>query len=221
MRRASVLGSCVCVALLFSITWAGAGASAAGAEAPPQSEPPAGEALLAAFSPELQPRLERERFLMLPGEPGKPGLAEGFVLFSQPHAQVWRLLSQPERQREYRTDLTELTNVERFPNGGVDRHSIRVLFMRLTYHLRYELEPAAWRITWSLDPKYENSLQLLSGSWAFFALPGDRTLGRFGTMASVGTMLPSSLQDTLTRKTALETLGRVQLWVDSGGKWRP
>jgi hypothetical protein len=207
--------------LALVLAWGGAGASAAGAEAPRQPEPPAGEPFLAAVSPDLQPRLERERFLMLPSDAARPGLAEGLVLFSQPHRQVWQLLTQTERQREYRPELVELTRVERFANGVVDRHRIRVLFIRLAYHLRYELDPPAWHIAWSLDPHYENGIQQISGSWDLYDMRGDRTLGRFGTTVRVGAALPRSLQDAVTRKNVPETLDNVRLWVDSGGEWRP
>lgn len=208
-----------CAALLLACS--AAALAAAEPEPPAGPMPPAGEPFLRAISPELLPRLERERFLLLPSAKSAPGVVEGLVLFSQPHAQVWRLLGQTERQREYRPELVELTNVERFANGVVDRHRIRVLFIRLAYHLRYELDAGTWHIAWSLDPRYENGVQQISGSWDLFDLRGDRTLGRFGTTVRVGAGLPRSLQDAVTRKNVPETLDNVRQWVDSGGRWRP
>ena len=183
--------------------------------------PPPAEPYLRAISPDLLPRLERERFLMLPSDATAPGLAQGLVVFSQPYALVWRLLAQTERQREYRKELTELTNVERFANGVVDRHRISVLFVHLSYHLRYELDPSAWHIEWSLAPNYENDIQQISGAWDLFDLGGDRTLGRLGSAVRVGTALPRSMQDAITRNKVPETLDNVRRWVDSGGTWRP
>jgi hypothetical protein len=143
------------------------------------------------------------------------------VLFDRPPAQVWSLLQRVERQREYRPELTHVAAVDRFENGVVDRHEIRVLFVQLAYHLRYEFRPDAWRIVWVLDPRFENDVQEISGSWDLFDLSGDRTLGRFGTTVRVGSALPRSLQDAVTRKNVPETLENVRRWVDSGGKWRP
>lgn len=176
---------------------------------------------LRAISPDLRQRLERERFVMLPSDAATPGLVQGLVVFSQPYALVWRLLAQTERQREYRKELTELTNVERFANGVVDRHRISVLFVRLTYHLRYELDPSTWHIEWSLAPNYENGMQYISGAWDLFDLGGDRTLGRLGSTVRVGSALPRSFQDAVTRKNLPETLDNIRRWVDSGGTWRP
>jgi hypothetical protein len=183
--------------------------------------PPPAEPYLRAISPDLLPRLARERFLMLPSDAVAPDLVQGLVVFSQPYALVWRLLAQTERQREYRSELAELTNVEHFANGVVDRHRIRVLFVGLTYHLRYQLDPSAWHIEWSLAPNYENGMQQISGSWDLFDLGGDRTLGRLGSTVHVGAALPRSLQDAITRKNLPETLDNIRRWVDSGGTWRP
>jgi len=183
--------------------------------------PPPAEPYLRSISPDLLPRLERERSLMLPSDAAAPGLVQGLVVFSKPYALVWRLLTQTERQREYRPELTELTNVERFANGVVDRHRISLLFVRLTYHLRYQLDPSTWHIEWSLAPNYENGMQDISGAWDLFDLSGDRTLGRLGSTVRVGSALPRSLQEALTRKNLPETLDNMRRWVDSDGKWRP
>ena len=183
--------------------------------------PPPAEPYQRAISPDLLPRLARERVLMLPSDAAAPDLVQGLVVFSQPYALVWRLLAQTERQREYRSELAELTNVEHFANGVVDRHRIRVLFVGLTYHLRYQLDPSAWHIEWSLAPNYENGMQQISGSWDLFDLGGDRTLGRLGSTVHVGAALPRSLQDAITRKNLPETLDNIRRWVDSGGTWRP
>ena len=187
----------------------------------PLLAPLPGAPYLRAISPDLLPRLERERLVMLPSDASAPGVAQGLVVFSQPYALVWRLLTQTERQREYRPELTEITNVERFENGVVDRHRISVLFVRLTYYLRYELDPAAWHIEWSLAPNYENGVQQISGTWDLFDLGGGRTLGRLGSTVRVGAVLPRSLQEAITRNKLSETLDNVRQWVDSGGKWRP
>jgi hypothetical protein len=203
-------------ALLLACGAPGFAVADAGLLAPPPAEP-----YLRAISPDLLPRLERERSLMLPSDTAEPGLAQGLVVFAQPYPRVWSLLAQTERQREYRKELTELTNVERFANGVVDRHRISMLFVRLTYHLRYELDPAAWHIEWSLAPNYENGMQHISGAWDLFDLGGDRTLGRLGSTVRVGTALPRSLQAAITRKNLPETLDNMRRWVDSGGTWRP
>ncbi len=207
----------VCVAaLLLACSAPDLAVAGAALLAPPPADP-----FLRAMSPELLPRLERELFVMLPSDAAAPGLAQGLVVFSQPYAQVWRLLTQTDRQREYRTELAELTNLERSGSVVVERHRIRVLFVGLAYHLRYVFDASAWHIEWSLAPNYENDIQQISGVWDLFDLGGDRTLGRLGTSVGIGSAMPRSMQDSITRNKVPETLDHVRRWVDSGGKWRP
>jgi hypothetical protein len=186
-----------------------------------QSAPPPGEPQLRALSAEQRARLERDRLVMLPSDAAEPGVAHGLVFFSQPSEAVWHLLTQTERQREYRPELTELTNVERAGNVAVDRNRISVMFIRLAYHLRYEWDPKAWRIAWSLAPGYDNDMQQVSGTWSLFELGGGRTLGRLASSVVVGSAVPRSMQEALTRKKVPELLDHVRRWVDSGGTWRP
>ena len=186
-----------------------------------QSAPPPGEPQLRALSPDERAHLEREGVVILPSDRAEPGVTQGLVVFSQPSDQVWRLLTQTERQREYRPELTELTNVERSGNVAVDRNRISVMFIRLAYHLRYEQDPKAWRIAWSLAPGYDNDMQQVSGAWSLFDLGGGRTLGRLASSVVVGSAVPRSMQEALTRKKVPELLDHVRRWVDSGGTWRP
>ena len=183
--------------------------------------PPPAEPYLRAISPDLLPRLEREHFVMLPGDAANPGLAQGLVLFSKPYTQVWQLLTQTHRQREYREELAELTHFERTESAVVERHRIRMLFVGLSYHLRYEFDPSRCHIEWSLAPNYQNDIEQISGVWDLYTLGGDRTLGRLGTAVRVGKAMPKSMQDSITRAKVPESLENVRRWVDSDGKWRP
>lgn len=185
------------------------------------TRPPPAEPYLKTLPAELRARLEREGTVMLPNDAATPGVAEGLLVFSKPYDQVWALLVQTERQREYRKELAEVTSIERFETGVVERHRIRLLFFGLTYHLRYEFTPSAWRIAWSLAPGHENGLEQIAGTWELLDLGGSRTIGRLGSTVRVGGGMPRSLQNAVTRKNLPETLDHVRRWVDSGGTWRP
>ena len=198
--------------------WLGLGA-VAHAQALPR--PSLGETSLAGFSTEVQQRLERERVVLLPSDPAKPDAVVGLVLFSQPRARVWELLNQTARQREYRPEITHIETIERLPDGVVDRHRIRILFIGLTYNLRYRMEPSTSHIEWALDPRFENGVEQIAGTWDLLDMNGDRTLGKFTTTVRVGAALPHALQDAITRRKVPDTLDNVRQWVDSSGRWRP
>ncbi len=83
------------------------------AEEPPQS----GEEILAAQPTELVERLNDEKIIVMQEVREKGalsgGLILGFVLFEKPLAQVYDLLSQTERQAEFRPEVTRIETVDR------------------------------------------------------------------------------------------------------------
>src|SRR5262249_20662040 len=136
-------------------------------------------------------------------------------------AEVMQLVSQSRRQVEYRPDITEIVTIEHFPNGTVDEQHLRVLFVKLTYRLREQIDYAAGRAWWSLDERYPNDLRRLDGYWEFYEYGPARTLGAFGAVVDVGPLLPAFVQDLATRKNVPQTVDHTRRWVDSGGSWRP
>jgi hypothetical protein len=210
--------------LLLPIGWAAAGplnaapreaATAAGGAADPLANEP----------PELVARLRAQKLVLLeevrPRSPGGGDFFVAYVIFEQPLGRVFELLAQPTRQREYRPELEAMVVVARGEDELVVEQRMRVMFVPLVYRLRHRLDREAGRVSWALDPGFENSLRRVEGYWELFELDGDRTLGRFGTLVDVGPALPRSFQDVLTRRTVLRSVESCRRWVDSGGTWRP
>jgi hypothetical protein len=196
-----------------------AASAAAAAQAPVF---PDASSVLGAEPPELLERLERQHFVLLEDvEKGEGNLFLAYVLFARPAPRVWELLSASERQSEFRPDLRESLRIQSLPDGGIDEHRMRILFVDVIYRLRFVLAPARARIEWATDPAFENSLRKVEGFWELFSLGEGRALGRFGTVVDVGPALPRSFQDSLTRRSVLRNVKNVRLWVDSDGRWRP
>jgi hypothetical protein len=80
---------------------------------------------------------------------------------------------------------------------------------------------ATERLSWDLDPSFDNDLQRMQGFWELYELGEGRTLGRFGSTVDVGRAVPRMVQDALSRKTVLRTVENTRQWVDSDGRWRP
>lgn len=193
------------------------------ASAPAGAEGPNGasaEALMAALTHQTRLRLADEGVVLLEAREDD-GSVEGLVLFNLPVEETWQLLAQGERQREYRDDLESLETVATHESGTIDEHRLRIMFIRIAYRLRYDLDETHRSIRWALDPEFDNGLEEVSGSWRLFGLASGRTLGQFATRVRLGGALPSRLQDSVTRKRVPETLRRCRLWVDSRGSWRP
>jgi hypothetical protein len=175
-------------------------------------------------SPAIVERLLADKVALLPGSdssPGEPPVVKALVLFSQPKSRVMEFLLQTARQLEYRPELEKVETVEHLPEGDVDQQEMKIMFVRVHYRLRYRYEPAADRLSWALDPRYENGLHIIDGSWELHALDAGHTLARFSTHVDVGPALPAFLQDIATRKNVPQTLERCRKWIDSDGRYRP
>jgi hypothetical protein len=152
---------------------------------------------------------------------GEGTLFVAYVVFEKPRSRVVFLILQAERQREYRPELREIEEVERSPDRRVDEHRMKILFTNVVYRLCLRRDGATDRISWHLDPDFDNDLRSLEGFWEFYELGEGRTLGRFGSKVDVGPVVPRRLQDALSRKTVLGTVDNTRKWVDSDGRWRP
>jgi hypothetical protein len=181
--------------------------------------------ILAGLPPGLAERLHEERVVLVEPEERKSSrdrqMVRALVLFEQPHQRAFRYLAQTERQGEYRTDLKKVRTLRWFEGGNIDEHVMKILFVKISYRLRYHLDAEAGSIRWELDPDFETRLHRLEGSWELYELDEGRTLARFGTRVDAGPAVPGIVQDYATRKNVPRTLERVRRWVDSGGTWRP
>jgi len=175
-------------------------------------------------SAEIVERLLADKVALLPSSdpaPGEPPAVKALVLFSQPKSRVMEFLLQTARQVEYRPELEKVETVEPLPEGNVDLQEMKIMFVRIHYRLRYHYEPAKDRLSWELDPRFDNGLHIIDGSWELHALDAGHTLARFSTHVDVGAALPAFLQDIATRKNVPQTLERCRKWIDSDGRYRP
>lgn len=179
--------------------------------------------ILAAEPPELVRRLFDEGIVVFE-ELGSASSTNqrviGYVIFDPPPERVFRLLTQTGRQAEFRPELQAVETVAWFEHGNVDEHRIRIVFHSVAYRIRYRWDEKAGRISWELDPDFENDLEHLEGSWELYALEDGRTLGRIGTVVDVGPAVPSFLEDFITRNNLPETIERCRRWVNSDGRER-
>jgi hypothetical protein len=152
---------------------------------------------------------------------GDGGGAQAFVLFQRPRLEVLRLLASTPRQKEYRPELTRLEVIEASERGDVAEYRVRFMLTTLVYRARHGWDLESGRVWWTLDPSFDNDMQVLDGLWELRELDARRTLGRFTTRIHLGPALPAFLQDYATRKQLPSSMEKLRRWVDSGGRWRP
>jgi hypothetical protein len=165
--------------------------------------------------------LADEGFLVLPEAEGDGGWVKALVRFEKPRSEVWELISDGVRQKEYRPELDELRTISRDGDVVVDEHRMKVMFVGLTYRVRQVLDPANTSVRWELAPGEKHSLEEVSGYWELHDLDGGGTLGSFGTRVRVASGVPKFIEESMARKSVTKMLERCREWVDSGGTWRP
>jgi len=191
--------------------------------APTAAAAPRGESILGGYPAQIQASLRSKGMVMLEvPEPGQPkGTVGALVLFEKPKERTYRMLSQAERQGEFHSELSEVVHIERFEDGQIDEHRIKMMFVKIAYRLRYALDPGKRTIVWGLDDGFDNGVEHISGRWELFDHGEAQTLGRFGTMVRVGKGLPTWLEESVSRKRVPETVEATREWVNSDGRWRP
>ena len=182
-----------------------------------------GDRVLAQEPPELVAQLRNNGMLVMEdvGSADPQSFVIAWVIFTQPRERAVALVTDGSRQREWRPGIDGVEVVERDGAARVDEVRMRVMFRELVYRVKYLRDEATQRITWSLDPRFDNDLATFDGFWEFYALPDARTLGRFGTRVDAGMALPAVMQRSLTRRNVIDTMEACKKWVDSDGRWRP
>lgn len=207
-RRIAIFGSAASLA-------AGLGPPAAANTAETTSA-----AILGSHAPEVRSEFQEEGLVMLK-ELSPEGHIRALVRFERPRQRVIRLLSQTGRHHEFRPELYSVETHSYDASGALDTHRMKIMFMRIDYRLRHAFDFEAYRISWALDPEFENGLEDVDGYWELFEIDEGTTLGRFGTRVSVGPGLPGWLQDAVTRKNVPEAMDNVKRWIDTDGTYRP
>ena len=179
----------------------------------------AAQSVLAEQPPRVVEELFEEKVVLLTG--GQGPYVEALVIFQQPRRRALRLLAQTGRHAEFRPELERVETIRSGKSESVDAHRMKVVFKTIDYHLRSHFDWKNSRISWELDPGYDNGVRALEGYWEMHELDAKRTLALFGSRVDVGPALPLWLQEAATRKNVPEAVERVRRWVDSNGSYRP
>lgn len=182
-----------------------------------------GDQVLAEEPPELARQLREQGVVVMEdvASEERTTFVIAYVLFDKPRERAMALVTEPTRQTEWRPGIEDVQVVERTPPNRVDEVRMKVLFRELVYRVSYHRDPETERISWTLDPRFDNALTTFEGFWEFYPMANGRTLGRFGTRVDAGAAIPAFMQRNLTRRSVVDTMNNCIRWVNSDGVWRP
>ncbi|MGB9736613.1 MAG: hypothetical protein ACP5JP_04330 [bacterium] len=168
--------------------------------------------------------LEAGKIVVLKQDSGegknKQSLIKASLVFNQPIDRVWDLLKQTDRQKEYLPHLKDAQIIEANSKGNITQFMLKIMFFNIRYRVDHKFENSKFRLTWHLDPDYKNDLKELYGYYQLYKIDDTHTLARYGSKVDIGLLVPTFIEDSLTRKDLPTALGNVKKWIDSDGKFR-
>jgi ribosome-associated toxin RatA of RatAB toxin-antitoxin module len=154
------------------------------------------------------------------GDETKSALIQAALVFNQSPEKVWALLSRTEDQAKYLNEVEELQVIKKSATEDCIEFTLDVAFIELVYRVIHKFDRANLYFHWALDPTFDNSLNQLNGFWRFFPYGEGKTLARYGSNLSVSAVVPSFVENYMTRTNLPKALADVKKYVDSGGTWR-
>ncbi len=147
-------------------------------------------------------------------------LIEAALVFARPPAEVWRLLSTPEVQDRYLSEVKGLKVIWKTETETNLEFTVRVMGKTVVYRAVHEFIPADLYFHWVLDPDFRSDLKELSGFWRFYPFGAGRTLARYGSVVKPRFPVPGFIRESLARGHLRGALESVKKYVDSDGAWR-
>lgn len=172
-----------------------------------------GARFLATLSPSAREELRRKGQVVLDQSAnGKDNLIRAVVRFERPRDQVFAVITQPARQREYLPHVTQSSSVGRSAEGESVDMVVSFLFT-FRYRTQHWFYPEESRMEWNLDPSGEKGLKEQVGFWQLYELDEKTTIGEYGTHVASDSDFLNFLRGLGERGGIADALGSMRKYV--------
>lgn len=89
------------------------------------------------------------------------------------------------------------------------KFTIKVVLVKVTYHLAHKIDRAAGTITWTLDKNKKNEIAGTDGVWVFKPYKNG-TIVYYSLSVDTGLAVPKSIEDYLTKKDLPDIVRRIR-----------
>ena len=141
------------------------------------------------------------------------------ILFNQPIEKVWPLFRKTENQARYLPDLDSNTLVRRDAKGDLVDFHVVMAGIHIDYRIHHVYDDANCKLTWSLDPTFDNDMKRVDGYWFLYKNDATHTLARYGTQVQVASFIPDFIMKRLTKSNLPVNLEAVKKYIESGGTY--
>lgn len=170
------------------------------------SESPGGdEAVRARFGEARWSALERGEVVVArePPEPDDAFRAERNTaagILARPCERVWQVLTDFESWPAFLPNMRQLRILERDESRVRLRNQLRFFGLDFSHSVVYTLAPAQGRIGWETDPRADNDIERIEGSWQLTPLAGgERCLVEYAVRVDLGRLIPGFVEERLVR----------------------
>jgi hypothetical protein len=157
--------------------------------------------------------------IVLPRKPtiladGKTIIAAA-VIFNRPVDEVWKLLSQPERQEDYLKEVKKSELIKEETRRKWVYFEVDIYAFSIRYTVRHYLYPEIKSIVWELDPEAKNDLSHLGGFWRLYSWREGKTLARYGSQIVPKFKLAKAIVQSLYKNRVRHSLLAVKEYLES------
>jgi len=148
----------------------------------------------------------------------KTAFIRAVLFFRQPVEKTWALITKSERQIEYLDHIDETKSIVSDSTGNITEFHLSFGFIKVKYRVKHKYG-LNHNMTWDLDPAFKNDVKELKGYWQFFRLDDNNCLARYGTRVKASPLIPTFVEEYMTKRDLPKALGNVKKWIESEGKF--
>jgi hypothetical protein len=150
---------------------------------------------------------------------GRQMITAAFI-FNQPIDTVWTLMTSGWRQQEYLPRLQSSKLIKKWEGHDIIEMHVSILGIGIAYQVLGDRDKSKYRSSWKLNPDFDNDMKQVTGFFQFYYVDDTHTLARYGTWVEVGTFIPGTVQEYMTKRDLPTALAAQKKWVDSNGTYR-
>lgn len=152
-------------------------------------------------------------------EEGGKALIKTAMIVDQGIDETYKMLRKPERQCEYLACQMAIL-IERNDQRDIVEFWVKVFGWILKFRTLYSWDETNYKINWTLDKNFDNSLVQQDGYWQLYSIDDNHTLIRYGSVVVLRKFIPMAIQEILVRRDLPKTMDATRKWLNSDGTYR-
>jgi ribosome-associated toxin RatA of RatAB toxin-antitoxin module len=144
-----------------------------------------------------------------------------YRLIAVPPQEVWKVLSQPEQDREWIPGVDVSQVLDRGPDHVDVHYEVMVLFMVFRFNIHRVFHPDALYIKNDLIPGMDNDLAVADSYYALYPCDnGQKTIMNYSLRLAVSQSIPKPVEDWFARQSSKGWMENLKKRAESNGTWK-